>query len=256
MCIRDRVSTQSTWGFIIPQKGNMSKVLEDDEFLAFIKKNPKFAIGGKLDEEGFYTQTDGSFFDPDGYYFNPEGFDEFGGYYDEEGVYQDDAGEYEDEYDDENDHQYHEYERQTKLQHVISVIDSFASGTTFTAVLGNLQYRQGELNIKGELEKNGIHFKSVAVKKDNEGRTRSANVILTTKEDAKKMVNLHGVEFLGRSLKVEFPELSVEEGLTDIKEPGVQEIIVAKTEPVAVPKSTNEPVSKPPAEEVKKSNPS
>ncbi len=161
------------------------------------------------------------FFDPDCYYFNPEGRDECGGYYDDEGQYHDADDEYLEEEVElpaaaEDSPNYHEYEVQEHTQPLLAVLKNSAEGVKFAAVLGNLPYKAGKQEIEAQLKAHNIEFQKLEMKLNASHNLVAVNLHLKDKDTARRLLALHGTVFLGRKLRVDFPDFEFETGTQDV----------------------------------------
>lgn len=149
------------------------------------------------------------FFDPEGYYFNPEGYDDLGGYYDSYGVYRDvDFGFAGEEKFEEDPYQDIAIKQHTDS--VLPLLKNSPDSGEFTGVLSSLPYSSKKEEVEEELKKNKIEFSKVEPKLDPEGRLIKANVTMKSKQMAETLLMLHGKTFLGRKLKVEFPDYNLD----------------------------------------------
>lgn len=211
------------------------------------------------------------FFDPDGFYFNPDGVDEFGGYYDEEGNYQEEYEGGDDDYlDPYGKHAGHHGDDDLEaLQLVIE-----ASQGPFVAALSNLPFYAREPDVEAELKAWHVLSSKVTFKYDKQNRLQQAYVHLPNKDAAKAILKLHHQQFLGRTLRINFPDLeNGEEGFDDVPllpppssatpapapapappaQPAVEKEQARPPPPPAPrPSQDTKPVPPPPAEEQKK----
>ena len=115
------------------------------------------------------------------------------------------------------------------------------STAEFTGVLSNLPYKASQAQIEEELKKGKVEVEKIELKFDNRKLLIGANVHVKSKEAAKALLSLNGSAFLGRRLKVKFPDLSF-----DLNTAAAAEVAPAVKPAVSHPK----PV--PPKEEEKK----
>ena len=209
---------------------------EKKEFMDYIGKHPKFKSGGTLDGDFFYTQSDGSFFDPEGFYFNAEGFDEAGGYYDDYGTYRDADYDHGDELPEEEETHYTQYLQTEHTANLIAAIEG-SSSDEFDITLANLPYTAKQEDIEKELAAKGIKYQKISCSINSKHQLLKADLHIKGKPEASAIVNLHGKEFLTRSLKVEFPDFLFGEGPSVVGE----NLSVSVSSP-APPKISEKPV--------------
>ena len=178
------------------------------------------------------------FFDPEGFYFNPKGYDEAGGYYDDHGIYRD--GDYisHEQTNPEEEQLYIDYTIQEYVDPIQAAIASATEGVEFLAVLSNLPHEATKEQVEDELKKQGIVFQKLDLKFDQWNKFKQANVRMQSKEAAKTLLDLHGKQFMGQTLKVEFPHFTLKSGFD-------------AHSPVSLPPVSLPPVSLPPAAEPK-----
>jgi hypothetical protein len=146
------------------------------------------------------------FFDPEGYYFNAEGFDEFGGYYDDDLHYVD--AYMEDNEEELGQETYGNEGEEAEL--TLELLENAPAGTQFVAVLRNLPYFSKNEEIERELKQAyHITYDKLDVNRA-EGKVKAVRVTLKDKTVAKQLYELYGKPFLGRNLKVAFPDLGLD----------------------------------------------
>ena len=188
------------------------------------------------------------FFDHEGYYFDQKGFDEAGGYYDDYGEYRDADYVCEEEYAEDEDHTYNQYVLSQHIEPLLEAISGVREGCELNAILSNLPYKATKEEIEKGLKDHNIPFVNMEMKYDKSKNLKSVNLRVKDKESAKGLAVLHGAQFLGRNLKVDFPDFSLEEV-------GGIAIAIPNTEAVTkkdVPKPEQSKPENPPKAEVKK----
>ena len=164
-------------------------------------------------EVKWILKTTIGFFDPDGYFFNTEGYDDVGGYYDRRGNYCDadfDCGKPEEDAGEE-DRLYAEYQREQHIEPIRCWVQAASEGFTFFAVLGNLPSAATHDQVKNELLKHHVTFQKIELKQDSERKLRSVDLHINSKAAAGALLDLNGEPFLGRKLRVDFPDCGLEE---------------------------------------------
>lgn len=188
------------------------------------------------------------FFDPEGYYFNPEGFDEFGGYYDDDLHYVD--AYMEDNEEELGQETYGNEGEEAEL--TLELLEHAPAGTQFVALLRNLPYFSKDEEIERELKQTyHIVYDKVEVKRA-EGKVKTARVVLKDKTAAKQLYDLFGKPFLGRNLKVAFPDLGLDAIIPTSTPTQVPSMHAAEKEEPKKPESAKPVTAKPAAQPVTK----
>ena len=148
------------------------------------------------------------FFDTHGFYFNQEGLDEFNGYYDEEGNYRE--ADYEENVEL-NEQDYDQYDNIYFTAPTLEMIEAAGPGTTFAAELFSLPFAAKDAEVEKELKALNIVYEKIEFKRDETNKLTKVKITLKQKEMAKALLKQHGNNFLGRKLRVDFPNLVIKE---------------------------------------------
>lgn len=178
----------------------MEEEKDNAKYMDMIKFDPNFIEGGYIDEDGFYIQPDGSYFDADGYFFNANGYDENGGYYDEEGVYRN--ADYE-EVDEEA-----EDEANAHIDYLEECFRTMSEKTKLKATIAGLLDTVNEEQLKKELDSKKIIYSSIKIEKEENSKT--AYLEIDDVKSAHELLLLHGTQFLGDYVDIDYPDLTTE----------------------------------------------